>query len=90
MAGLWALSNVLFGFTQLFLATALLGFTATGALTSSWLTVVGYVSAALLFCSASAAPYNATATSRLAFVGGVGWIGWVTWIIANSIALLRL
>ncbi|MFJ4657782.1 hypothetical protein ACIP5Y_41505 [Nocardia sp. NPDC088792] len=90
MPALWTLSNVLFGFNQLFLATALLGFTATGVLTSPWQTTVGYLSAALLFLSSSAAPYNATATSRLAFLGGIGWLGWATWIIANSIALVRL
>lgn len=90
MPALWTLSNVLFTFNQLFLATALLGFTAAGALTSAWQTIIGYLSAALLSLSSSAAPYNVTATSRLSILGGIGWLGWATWIVANSLALLRL
>jgi hypothetical protein len=92
-AGLWGLSNVLFGFNQLFLAMALLGFTIAGAdvgLVPAWQTWLGHISAALLFLSASASPYNVDGTNRIAVVGLIGWLGWVTWIIAYGIALLRL
>jgi hypothetical protein len=48
VAGLWTLSNVLFGFNQVFLAIALLGFTAAGTsleFIPGWQTWLGYVSA---------------------------------------------
>lgn len=91
LAGLWALSNVLFGFNQLFLAVALLGFTAAGAgagLIADWHAWLGYLSAALLFVSSLASPYNADGTNRIALVGLVGWLGWATWIVAYGITLL--
>ncbi|MET9285336.1 2-oxoglutarate/malate transporter [Nocardia beijingensis] len=91
-AGLWSLSNVLFGFNQVFLALALVGFTAAGSSTGflpGWHTVLGYISAALLFASASISPYNATGTHKAAPIGFVGWLGWAAWIVASSIALLR-
>lgn len=91
VAGLWSLSNVLFGFNQLFLATALLGFTVAGTaagLVRGWHAALGYVSAALLFLSASASPYNADGANRTAVIGLVGWLGWITWITAYSIVLL--
>jgi hypothetical protein len=93
VAGLWSLSNVLFGFNQVFLATALLGFTAAGAgagLTAGWHVWLGYGSAALLFISSSASPYNADSTNRIALAGLIGWLGWATWIVAYSVTLLRL
>jgi hypothetical protein len=93
MAGLWSLSNVLFGFNQLFLATALVGFTAAGAgtgLIPAWQAWLGYSSAVLLFTSASASPYNDDGTNRIARVGLVGWFGWITWIVACGITLIRL
>lgn len=91
VAGLWGLSNVLFGLNQLFLAVALLGFTAAGTdagLVPGWQAVLGYVSAALLFVSSSASPYAAEGANRLAPVGLVGWLGWLTWIVAYSVTLL--
>ena len=93
VAGLWGLSNVLFGFNQLFLATALLGFTAAGAgagLIPGWHAWLGYASAALLFLSSSASPYNVHGANRTALVGLIGWLGWAAWIVAYSITLLRL
>lgn len=92
MAGLWGLSNVLFGFNQVFLATALLGFTAAGAgagLIAGWHLWLGFASAALLFLSASASPYNVHGSSRISIVGLIGWLGWVAWIVAFSVTLLR-
>ncbi|MEU5760028.1 2-oxoglutarate/malate transporter [Nocardia sp. NPDC047648] len=92
-AGLWGFSNVLFGFNQVFLAMAVLGFTIAGAgvgFIPTWHIGLGYVSAALLFISAAASPYNAEGTSRLAPIGLIGWLGWAGWIIAYSIALIRL
>ncbi|MUL41090.1 hypothetical protein FZ103_07825 [Streptomonospora sp. PA3] len=93
LAGLWGLSNVLFGFNQVFLAIALLGFTAAGAgsgLIPGWHAALGYASAALLFLSSSASPFNADGTDRTALVGLVGWLGWAAWIVAYSIVLLGL
>jgi hypothetical protein len=93
VAGLWGLSNVLFGFNQLFLAIALSGFTAAGTgagLVPGWQAWLGYVSAALLFLSSSASPYNVEGANRLSLVGLVGWLGWITWIVTYSITLLRL
>jgi hypothetical protein len=93
VSGLWGFSNVLFGFNQLFLATALLGFTIAGAsagLIPGWHMWLGYASAALLFLSSSASPYNVDGANRIALVGLIGWLGWITWIVAYSITLLRL
>ncbi|WP_084510830.1 hypothetical protein [Nocardia lijiangensis] len=90
-AGLWALSNVLFGFNQVFLAAALVGFSIAGTDTGflpAWHGWLGYLSAALLFVSSSASPYNVEGTSRTALLGLLGWLGWIAWIIACSIALL--
>ncbi|WP_433711752.1 2-oxoglutarate/malate transporter [Nocardia sp. CA-084685] len=92
LAGLWSLSNVLFGFNQVFLALALLGFSAAGASADflpAWHVILGYLSAALLFTSSSISPYNATGANRAAPLGLVGWLGWVAWIIACGITLLR-
>jgi hypothetical protein len=89
MAGLQGFSNVLFGFNQVFLAIALLGFTAAGTgLIPWWHTGLGYASAALLFVSSSASPYNAGGTHRIAVVGLVGWLGWIVWIVVYSTTLL--
>jgi hypothetical protein len=93
VAGLWALSNVLFGFNQVFLAIALLGFTAAGSLVGfipAWHVWLGYVSAAFLFVSSAASPYNAEGTNRIAFTGLIGWLGWAAWIVAYSVALLAM
>ncbi|GAB2515097.1 2-oxoglutarate/malate transporter [Nocardia heshunensis] len=92
IAGLWTLSNVLLGFNQVFLALALLGFSAAGAGTgflAPWQVVLGYVSAALLFVSASISPYNATGTAKGGFIGFVGWLGWAAWIVAAGVTLIR-
>lgn len=92
-AGLWGFINVLFGFNQLFLAIALLGFTVAGAnagIMPGWHVWLGYVSALLLFLSSSAAPYNVNGTNRFSLVGLIGWLGWVTWIVVYSIILLNL
>ncbi|MGX7826396.1 hypothetical protein ACTG9Q_15005 [Actinokineospora sp. 24-640] len=47
VAGLWTLHNVLFGFNQVFLAIALLGFTAAGAgvgFIPAWHAWLGWIS----------------------------------------------
>ncbi|MCP2254452.1 hypothetical protein LY13_003221 [Prauserella aidingensis] len=90
-AGLWSLTTVLFGFNQLFLATALVGFTVAGTelgVVAEWHAVLGHVSAGLLFLSASAAPYTADGPGRLGPLGLVGWLGWLAWIVACSVGLL--
>lgn len=91
IAGFWGLSAVLFGFNQVFLAIALLGFTVAGTdagLVPGWHAVLGYASAALLFVSASASPYTVDGTNRTAPAGLIGWLGWATWIVVYSVALL--
>ncbi|GLY64256.1 hypothetical protein [Amycolatopsis taiwanensis] len=91
VTGLWSLSNVLFGFNQVFLSAALIGFTAAGTnagLIAGWQTWLGYASAALLFVSAAASPYNTGGTNKIARVGLIGWLGWATWIVAYGISLL--
>lgn len=93
VAGLWGLSNVLFGFNQVFLAIALLGFTAAGAgldVIPDWHAWLGYLSAALLFVSSATSPYNADGANRFALVGLLGWLGWAGWIVVYSVALLGL
>jgi hypothetical protein len=93
VAGLWDFSHVLFGFNQLFLVTALLGFTVAGESTGlipSWHIWLGYLSAVLLFLSSSASPYNVDGANRVALISLIGWLGWIAWIIAYSITLLRL
>ncbi|NYE70784.1 hypothetical protein [Microlunatus parietis] len=93
VAGLWVFGNVLFGFNQVFLAVAVLGFTAAGAtlgLIPAWHAWLGWISAALLFASATVAPYNADGTNRVAVIGLIGWLGWAAWIVAYAITLLRL
>lgn len=92
VAGLWALSNVLFGFNQVFLSLAVLGFTLAGdgtGMISPWHAWLGYISAALLFVSSSLAPYNANGANRTAAVGLLGWLGWAAWIVVYSVYLLR-
>lgn len=91
VAGLWAFGNVLFGFNQVFLAIAVLGFTAAGAglgIIPVWHAWLGWISAALLFASATVAPYNGDGTNRLTVIGLVGWLGWAAWIVAYSVMLL--
>ncbi|MBB6550953.1 hypothetical protein [Nonomuraea rubra] len=93
VAGLWAFGNVLFGFNQVFLAIAVLGFTAAGvslAFIPAWHAWLGWISAALLFVSSMAAPYNAGGTNRIAVTGLIGWLGWAAWIVVYSITLLGL
>ncbi|MEU4571640.1 hypothetical protein ACBI99_41740 [Nonomuraea sp. ATR24] len=91
VAGLWAFGNVLFGFNQVFLAIAVLGFTAAGAglaFIPAWHAWLGWISAALLFVSSAAAPYNAGGAGRAGVIGLLGWVGWAAWIVVYSIALL--
>jgi len=93
VAGLWGFCNVLFGFNQVFLAIALLGFTVAGAsagLIPGWHFWLGYGSCALLFLSSLASPYTVEGANRIALVGLIGWLGWAAWIVAFSITLLRL
>ncbi|MER5392298.1 hypothetical protein [Saccharopolyspora sp. NPDC002686] len=91
IVGLWTLNNVLFGFNQVFLALALIGFSTAGAgvgFLPEWHAWLGYLSAALLFVSSSASPYNADGTNRIAVTGLIGWLGWAAWIVVCSVLLL--
>jgi hypothetical protein len=55
-----------------------------------WHAWLGYGSAALLFVSASAAPYNVDGTNRLGPVGLAGWLGWIAWVVVSGSTLLAL
>lgn len=90
--GLWGLYNALFGFNQVFLATALLGLSIGGSsagVISRWHAVVGLAGAALLFASATASPYGIEDVNPLALLGLVGWLLWLVWIVVFSWLLLR-
>lgn len=91
VGALWTLSIALFGFNQVFLSTAVLGFTAAGAITGLvpvWFTAIGSVSALLLFVGASATPYRVSRPHGSAMIGLVGWLGWIVWIAIYSVLLL--
>jgi len=93
VGGLWTLSIALFGFNQVFLATALLGFTIAGVssgLVPVWHAVLGCFSALLLFAGASATPYRIPGPHRSGLLGLIGWLGWIIWIVIYSVLLLRL
>ncbi|GAB3440022.1 hypothetical protein [Actinophytocola sediminis] len=91
IAGLAAAHHLLFGFNQVFLAIALLGFTTAGAgvgFNPTWHTWLGYVSAVLMFISSLSAPFTINRTNRVAVAGLIGWFGWATWIVVYSVLLL--
>ena len=93
VGGLWTLSIALFGFNQVFLAMALLGFTLAGfssGLVPEWHAVLGSLSALLLFVGASATPYRISGPHGSGMLGLVGWLGWIIWIVIYSVLLLRL
>lgn len=90
--GLWGLHNALFGFNQVFLATALLGLSIGGAqagIISRWHAGVGLTGAALLFASATASPYGIDEPNPLALLGLAGWLLWLAWIVTFSVTLIR-
>lgn len=90
--GLWGLYNALFGFNQVFLATALLGLSLGGLRAGAirrWLAVLGVLAAALLFASATASPFGEDGANPLAVLGLAGWLLWLVWIVGYSIALIR-
>lgn len=92
IAGLWGLHTALFGFNQVFLATALIGLSMyglrTGA-TARWHAGTGFLAAALLFVTATTSPYGVGDVNPLAVLGLVGWILWLVWILAYSLLLMR-
>lgn len=93
VGGLWALSIALFGFNQVFLATAVLGFTISGVSTGlipGWHAAIGCVGALLLFVAASATPYRVSGPHVSGVLGLVGWLGWIIWIVIYSVLLLGL
>lgn len=60
IAGLWTLHNALFGFNQVFLAIALLGFSMSGrGRMARWHLGAGFLGALLLFVSATVSPVGA-------------------------------
>ncbi|MFD6752232.1 hypothetical protein [Micromonospora gifhornensis] len=92
VAGLWGLHTALFGFNQVFLATALVGFSVSGirtAVIARWHAGIGFVAAALLFVTATTSPYGVGGVNPLALFGLVGWLLWLVWIVAYSIILIR-
>ena len=92
IAGLWGLHTALFGFNQVFLATALLGLSMSGRRAGAiarWHAATGFLAAALLFGTATASPYGVDDVNPLAVFGLAGWILWLVWIVAYSRVLMR-
>ncbi|MCM0639382.1 hypothetical protein [Cellulomonas wangsupingiae] len=88
VAGLWGLHRASFGFNQVFLATALLGF-ALSRPVPRWHAGVGLTGAVLLLASATLAPYGVGGAQPLALAGLVGWLLWLVWIAVAGVRLLR-
>lgn len=92
VAGLWGLYTALFGFNQVFLATALLGLSMLGVRTGGmarWHAGIGLLAATLLFVTATTSPYGVGGVNPLALFGLAGWLLWLVWIVAYSIILIR-
>jgi len=92
VAGLWGIYTALFGFNQVFLATALVGLSMFGMRTSAiarWHARTGFLAATLLFVTATTSPYGVGGVNPLALLGLVGWLLWLVWIVAYSIILIR-
>ncbi|WP_250006817.1 hypothetical protein [Actinoplanes sp. M2I2] len=92
VAGLWGLYTALFGFNQVFLATALLGLSLFGLRTGGtarWHAGLGLLAATLLFVTATTSPYGVGGVNPLALFGLAGWLLWLVWIVAYSIILVR-
>ncbi|RSM91919.1 hypothetical protein DMH04_02125 [Kibdelosporangium aridum] len=82
--GLWALHESLFSLNGTFLAIALLGLSVGGlrsGLIRRWHAALGFVSAVLLFGSA---------TLSVGLIGLLGWLLWVVWIGTYGVTLIRL
>ena len=92
VVGLWGLYTALFGFNQVFLATALLGLSMFGIRTGAiarWHAGTGLLAATLLFVSATTSPYGVGSVNPLALLGLAGWLLWLVWIVAYSVILIR-
>jgi hypothetical protein len=92
VAGLWSLYTALFGFNQVFLATALLGLSMFGIRNGAiarWHAGTGFLAATLLFATATTSPYGVDGVNPLALLGLAGWLLWLVWILAYSIILIR-
>ncbi|GAA1641636.1 hypothetical protein [Actinoplanes couchii] len=92
VGGLWALHTALFGFNQVFLATALFGLSAAGirnGVIGRWHARTGIAAGSLLFVTATTSPYGVDGTNPLALLGLAGWLLWVGWIAAFGVVLLR-
>ncbi|ADD45244.1 hypothetical protein [Stackebrandtia nassauensis] len=90
LAGLWVLYNGFFGFNQVFLALALLGFSVSGLkgrMIARWHAAIGLAGAAALLASATTSPL--ATVNPLSLLGLIGWLLWVVWIAVYSVALLR-
>ena len=90
--GLWGLYNALFGFNQVFLATALVGLSLSGRradMIGRWHAFGGLTGAGLLFASATASPYGSEGANPLAALGLAGWLLWLAWIVAYGVVLIR-
>ncbi|MEO3796052.1 hypothetical protein ABGB14_38145 [Nonomuraea sp. B10E15] len=91
--GLWRLTDALICFNQIFLATAILGFTVAGTslgIIPAWHTWLGYLTAGLMIVFSSLTPYTIGGASRFALAGLIAAFGWGAWILSYSIALLSI
>ncbi|TCB88293.1 hypothetical protein E0H26_28575 [Micromonospora zingiberis] len=92
VAGLWGFYTALFGFNQVFLATALVGLSMFGIRTgviARWHAGSGFLAATLLFVTATTSPFDVGGVNPLALLGLIGWLLWLVWIVAYSIILIR-
>lgn len=90
---LWLLQDALIALNGAFLAAALVGFSISGlraGLLRRWHCWVGLLSAGLLFCGASIAPYVLEHGGWAGLIGLAGWLLWVCWLISYGVALLRI
>jgi hypothetical protein len=74
-----------------FLALAMVGLTFAGrsaGFVSPLHAVMGFVSAALLFASATLAPLVVERGGRLGLIGLAGWLLWVVWLVWYGVAFL--
>lgn len=90
VAGFWALYNGVFGFNQVFLAMALLGFSLSGLrgrVIPRWHAAIGLTGSVALLASAATSPL--ATLNPLSLVGLAGWLLWVVWIFVYGIAMVR-
>lgn len=91
LEALWGLRNVLFAFSQCFLAVVLAGLThaaTSDRLVPRWFRPAGLIGAALLLVIPLGA-VPSTHTGDLIAIGGLGFLIWVVFLVTSGTALIR-